>query len=50
VVQPAQTNNNESTVNVVLDYSSPIRAQLSAVHNNIDIGLYSNLAKTVKVD
>jgi len=34
-VQPTQTN--ESTANV--DSSSPIQTQLSAIHNNKDIGL-----------
>jgi len=35
-VQLAQTN--VSTVNVVVDNSSPIRTQLLVVHNNNDIG------------
>ena len=45
-VQPAQTN--VSTTNVVLDSSSPIQTQMSAVHNNNDVGLYANSAKSVK--
>jgi len=35
-VQPAQTN--VSTANAVVNSSRPIRTQLSAVHNNGDIG------------
>jgi len=31
-----------------MDSSSPIQIQLSAVHNNIDIGRYPNSAKAVK--
>jgi len=37
-----------STTNVVVDSSSPIQTQLSAVHNNNDIGSYPNSAKAVK--
>jgi len=35
-VQPAQTN--VSTANAVVDSSSPIQIQLSAFHNDNDIG------------
>jgi len=35
-VQPAQTD--VSTANAVMDSSSPIQTQSSAVHNNNDIG------------
>jgi len=35
-IQPAQTNT--STANAVVDSLSPIQIQLSAVHNNNDIG------------
>jgi len=35
-VQPAQTD--VSTANAVVDSSNPIHTQLSAVHNNNDIG------------
>jgi len=45
-VQPAQAN--VSTANVVVDSSSPIRTQLPAVHNNDDIGWYSNSVKAAK--
>jgi len=38
---------NASTTNVVVDSSSLIKTQLSAVHNNNDIGLYANSAKAV---
>jgi len=47
-VQPAQTN--VSTANLVVNSSSSIHTQLSAVHNNIDIGWYPNSAKAVKDD
>jgi len=45
-VQPAQTN--VSTTNAVVDSSSPIQTQLSAVHNNNYIGWYPNSAKNCK--
>ena len=45
-VQPAQPN--VSTANAVVDSSSPIQTQLSAVDNNNDIGWYPNSAKAVK--
>jgi len=48
VVQPALTN--VSTTNAVVDSSSPGQIQLSAVHNNNDIGLYPKSAKAVKDD
>jgi len=35
-VQPAQ--NDVSTANADVDSSGPVRTQLSAVHNNNDIG------------
>jgi len=37
-----------STANAVVDSSSPIQAQLSAVHNNNDIGWYPHSAKAIK--
>jgi len=45
-VQPAQTN--VSTANAVVDSSSPIQIQLSAFHNDNDIGWYPNSAKVIK--
>jgi len=47
-VQPAQTN--VSTANAVVDSTSPIQTQLSAVHDNIHIGWYPNSGKAVKDD
>ena len=37
-----------STANVVVDSSSPIQTQLSAVHNNNDMGWYPYSAKAAK--
>jgi len=47
-VQLAQTN--ENTVNVVVDSSSLIQTQLSAVHNNNDIGVKPDSANAAKDD
>jgi len=49
-VQPAQTNVTVNTANAVVDSSSPVQTQLSALHHNNDIGRYPNSAKAVPED
>jgi len=47
-VRPTQTN--VSTANAVVDISSPVQTQSSAVHDNNDIWWHPNSAKALKDD